>query len=57
VSEPLTIELSKPEVDLLQDAVAGWLAAYLVHAEIVNGQPAIDFDLMTTVGRKLGMNL
>jgi len=47
------------EVELLQDAVAGWLAHYLMHAEKMDGEPArnLDFETMTEVGRKLGMEL
>jgi hypothetical protein len=55
----LSIALSRPEVDLLHDAVAGWLARYLVHREMMDGEPAdgFDFETMTMLGRKLGMNL
>lgn len=51
------VSLSKPEVELLQDAVAGWLARYLVHAEMMDGADGYDFETMTVIGRKLGMNL
>jgi len=54
--EPL---FNSAEVELLQDAVAGWLAHYLMRAEKMDGEPAdgLDFELMTAVGRKLGMEL
>ena len=59
MTEQLTITLSKPEVELLHDAVAGWLARYLVHAEMMDGDPAdyFDFQTMTGIGHRLGMNL
>lgn len=47
------------EIELLHDAIAGWLAHYLMRAERMDGEPAdgFDFELMTNVGRKLGMEL
>src|SRR5262245_34870691 len=52
--KPLSITLSRPEVDLLHDAIAGWLARYLMHAERMDGEPAdgFDFQIMTTLGNK-----
>jgi hypothetical protein len=58
-SEPLEPRFNAVEVELLQDAVAGWLAHYLIRAERMDGEAAdgFDFESMTAVGRKLGMKL
>ena len=58
--EPEIVPLfNSAEVELLQDAVAGWLAHYLMRAEMMDGSPArsLDFEIMTEAGRKLGMEL
>lgn len=54
--KPLSISVSKPEAELLHDAIATWLADAIVRSR--PDQP-IDrrFKAMTELGNKLGMNL
>jgi hypothetical protein len=56
LSDSVTLALTPDEVDVLQDAIAGELARYLMHSDRWP-EGFTKFDTLTEVGRKIGLEL